>query len=427
MSQKFKRSLPAASRRLLVLVGELSHRMGCRTYLVGGIVRDIALGYPDTDLDIVVEGDAGRVARRLADTIGASFKKPTEFGTCKVESETFGLIDFATARREIYSHPGALPQVEQSGITEDLVRRDFTINAMAICLNPDAYGRLLDPCGGLPDLVKGRLRVMHERSFIDDPTRILRGVRFAARYGLRFERRTARLLRDCLDAGAMESISGKRAYRELRLICAEASALRGLRMLETHGILRSTLGSAQNSSRRAVVWRKLPRAIEAIEHLAGSDFAAGWLCWFAPLCAGVSSSRAERLASHLNLPRDVREVCLWVSRDSRRVAARLTSLGRQHPYRVTAILKPVPPEGLVYLYAISPAPVRDLISLYLKTWRHVVPSVTGGEIASMGIGEGPLVGKILSDILRLRLAGRLSTRNDELAYVRERIRQHAKA
>jgi tRNA nucleotidyltransferase (CCA-adding enzyme) len=109
------------------------------------------------------------------------------------------------------------------------------------------------------------------------------------------------------------------------------------------------------------------------------------------------------------------------------VAARLTSLGRQHPYRVTAILKPVPPEGLVYLYAISPAPVRDLISLYLKRWRHVVPSLTGGEIASMGIGEGPLVGKILSDILRLRLAGRLSTRNDELAYVRERIRQHAKA
>jgi len=456
----FRRALSAEQDRVLRLVGELADARGFEAFLVGGIVRDIALGYPVTDLDVVVHGDAERVARALASETGGAFKSMTEFGTCKVATPTVGVIDFATARSETYAQPGALPQTAASDMVHDLARRDFSLNAMALDLGRGEYGRLLDPCGGAPDLRAGKLRVMHDRSFIDDPTRVLRGVRFAARYGFTFERRTARLLRECLAAGGLATISGKRIYRELGLICGEATAREGLQLLERAGILGALVGGRAQAAKRLAIWRRLPGAIRELggTHDGGGDLAgsgqagadeagAGWagagqaaadnarahraamdnagtgpcldtaLAWLATIFVGLGRKRARRLAGRFNLPKRAREACVWVSSDLDRAVRRLATLDRSEAYRTRLMLDDVPPEALILLYASCRKASRDLITAYLSEWRYVKPELTGGDIAALGVGQGPRVGRVLVALLRLKLEGKLADRAAEVAYV----------
>jgi tRNA nucleotidyltransferase (CCA-adding enzyme) len=421
ITRRFKRSLPAATHVLLKNVGRLARDQGSRAYLVGGIVRDIAIGHPVTDLDITIEGNAEAVAREFARSVGGTLKGRSEFGTCKVETSAFGTIDFATTRKETYSRPGALPATEASGIGPDLERRDFALNAMAIRLDPTVYGRLLDPCGGVEDLARGKLRVMHPRSFLDDPTRVLRGVRFAARYGFTFESRTLKLLGECIEHGGLESISGKRVYRELQLICMEERSGEGLRLLEKYAIFDRATSAKGDRRGRHLVWRRLPAAVREVETAAGADLSARWIPWFASCFLGLCARDARALVSHFNLPRGVTRTCLFVAADCRRVSRRLIGADSAHAYRVVALLKPIPIEGLADLCAMAPPRVRALVASYLAAWRHVKPGLTGADLAAMGLGESPLVGKLLADVTRLKLAGRLCSAEAELAYVRTRI------
>lgn len=401
----------------LTAIGVLSHDMGYKAYLVGGIVRDVAIGFANTDLDIVIDGDGVEVARTFASKTGTLFKGPTRFGTCKVDSKAFGDVDFATARTESYRRPGALPDVKRSTIAEDLVRRDFTINAMAISLDPSDYGKVIDPYGGLADIRKRRLRVLHDGSFQDDPTRILRGIRFAVRYGYGFERKTLEVLRECVKGGCFQSVSGKRIYAEIRLICMETEAAKGLSMLARYGILsrlHPVLGACGTSVSAS---RRLAHAMEAVEESAGKGYVERWLCWFSGLFAGTGRRKAGTLVAFFNLPSRVRDVCMWVSDDLNRARLRIARLDPPDPYKAATLLKKIPPEGLVQVYAVSGRRQRNLIRKYLADWRHVGPRLTGGEIAAMGFGEGPHVGVLLERILKLRLQGRLKTRADEIAYV----------
>jgi tRNA nucleotidyltransferase (CCA-adding enzyme) len=395
--------------------------MGHKAYLVGGIVRDMAMGYRNVDLDITVEGDGPAVARALAAKTGAVFTGPTQFATCKVESKAFGTVDFSTARKEVYRRPGALPLVKPSDLTEDLARRDFTINAMAISLGPEDYGRLIDPYDGMSDIKRRYLRVLHDRSFIDDPTRILRGARFASRYRFRFDGRTRRHLRCAIEDGSLHSVSGKRLYSELRLICMEEDARRGLLMLLRHDVLRAISTDLGCRNGLARYLRNLSRAVKAVEGIAGADFAVTWKCWFSALFADLGRGKAQKLITLFNPAGDVREVCMWVSGKTVRTRGVLAALELRHAYRTTKILKELPPEALVHLYAICHRRQRSLIRRYLTQWRSVGPCLTGGEVARMGVGEGPVVGRILEQILRLKLQGELPDREQEVRYVKRRI------
>jgi tRNA nucleotidyltransferase (CCA-adding enzyme) len=427
MRRRFRQSLPSVTHEVLMAVGVLSRDMGCGTYLVGGIVRDIVIGRRNIDLDITIDGDGPAVARAFAAKTGASFKGPTKFGTCKVESKAFGPVDFAMTRKERYRRPGALPEVERSGITEDLLRRDFTINAMAISVNPEDYGRLIDPFDGLGDISGQRLRILHDQSFADDPTRILRGIRFAARYRFRFEAGTLRHLKRSVADGCLLSVSGKRLYNELRLVCTEDEAYRGLLLLDRYQVLRAIDGGLTFGQGRVHRLRSVSHALEAVEKLAGRGSIVRWKCWFGSLFVGLGRSRTHKLVTFFNLPGDVRGVCTWVSGRLRGTATALAKLDERNAYRISKILKKVPPEALVHLYAACGRHERDLIRRYLTRWRAVKPSLSGGEIASMGLGQSPMVGRILEQILKLRLQGVLEDRNQEVEYVRTRIAHLARA
>ena len=165
VGMEFRKALPPAKHELLRAIGRLSLDLGYRAYLVGGIVRDLMLGRENTDLDIAIEGDAERLARTFARKTGARMKAPTRFGTCKLDSKAFGKLDVASTRGETYRVSGALPDVYPAGITEDLRRRDFTVNSMALSITPGSYGRLLDPIRGAEDLKRGKLKVLARQGY----------------------------------------------------------------------------------------------------------------------------------------------------------------------------------------------------------------------------------------------------------------------
>lgn len=208
--------------RLLKRIGALAGSMSYAVFLVGGTVRDLILGVKNLDLDIVVEGDAIRLGEKLSEEIGGELVVHRQFGTCALVTKKALKIDLATARMETYKKPGALPDVRPSSLEDDLARRDFTINAMAMSINKNNFGRLIDPFGGRRDLARGAIKVLHNGSFIDDPTRIFRAARFESRPGFSIEARTLRLAKTAIRKGMLAKLSKYRIRKELVLILKEA-------------------------------------------------------------------------------------------------------------------------------------------------------------------------------------------------------------
>ena len=210
---------------------EIAYSLNMKVYLVGGIVRDLIISRESFDYDIVVEGDGIEFSMEVARKFNSNFRKHHRFGTATVYYRNYK-IDIATCRREYYPHWGALPKVSRASLKEDLLRRDFTINAMALSLNKTSYGRLIDPYGGYIDLKNGIIRIMHDDSFLDDPTRILRAIRFEKRFSFRIEKHTFALLKKAVSKRVLESVDDQRLRDELILILKEPSPLKYIKRIQ---------------------------------------------------------------------------------------------------------------------------------------------------------------------------------------------------
>jgi tRNA nucleotidyltransferase (CCA-adding enzyme) len=245
--------LPNAQRRALDLVKEVAAEKDCHPFLVGGPVRDILLGRPAVDIDLTLESGSSTLARALAKRVEGRVRSFPQFLTYKVTSSGYPEIDIATARKERYRKPGALPAVTAGRLKDDLLRRDFSINAIALDL---LSGVMHDPARGEKDLADGLVRVLHERSFVDDPTRIFRATRLAARLGFHLEPETAGLMRAAIDAGALGTISKERIWRELFLAMDEAEAPAILADLSACGALHVLFGQRTSND--------LPARLDAI-------------------------------------------------------------------------------------------------------------------------------------------------------------------
>ena len=359
-------ALPGIAALTAALEGE-------RAYLVGGAVRDLLLGADHPDLDVAVDGDAAALARRLDVEVTAHER----FATARVDVDGVR-IDLATTRRETYERPGALPEVEPAGIEEDLARRDFTVNAMAVALGGEA-GELIDPHGGLDDLRDGVLRVLHDRSFTDDPTRALRAARYAARLGLRLEARTAELL-----AGAdLGTVSADRVQAELSRIAADEDPGAAIELLGEWGLTGLELSEVA------------PQRIRA--SLAALD-RPGW----------------RDLASR----EDVVMAC--VNSDARWEAAvvRLASARPGRPSEGVRIARGHTPLELVAGRAAGAVWLDDLIAV----WRHVELDIDGEDLLAAGVPEGRAIGRGLSAALEAKLDGAAATRDDEMRIALEAAR-----
>jgi tRNA nucleotidyltransferase (CCA-adding enzyme) len=370
------------------------------TYLVGGSVRDLLLGTPAADhLDLAIEGDARSVARALAERLSGEAREYERFGTAVVKVEGFE-YDMAATRREEYDAPGALPRVEEAPLDDDLVRRDFSINAMAIGLSGDDLGHLYDPHGGLPDLDAGLLRVLHERSFRDDPTRVLRGVRFEARLDLRFVPETEALAQEAVSSSALSTVSADRVGRELIKALEEPAAPTAIRRLKELGVDRS-LHPALDPDPELVASAALGAAT------LGSDRVT------AELAAMVVDDPQELDLWVASLPLEARDrdAVARAARVGPRLAAQLRA--REHtPSELRELLGREPPEALALALAMGapPAPILR----WAGELSAVGLDISGEDLLAAGVPEGPVIGRALEETLRRKLDGLVNGRDEEL-------------
>ena len=381
-------------------------------YLVGGTVRDILLGEPNFDVDVAVEGDAIELARSLADALDGRVRAHRKFGTAVVLYREDERVDVVTARTEFYDAPAALPSVEHATIREDLFRRDFTINAMAVSLKGEDFGRLVDPFGGRRDLEAKTIRILHNLSFIDDPTRIFRAIRYESRYGFRMDDHTQRLARGTIEMGLVGDLSSARLRDELVALLEEGDA--GASILRL-----AELGAG------AAIHPHLAADDEAVELLGRmrrlnehyGTAVPSWRLAFAVLARHMPPDEVYAWLRRLKVQRrDLERVAAAVTVGPR-ILERLRG-GSAEPADVVAAADPYAPDAPLFAMALEERPELDD---YFRRLRNVQLEVSGSDLAELGLGESPEVGEILAELRRRKLNGQLDGRESELAAARELI------
>jgi tRNA nucleotidyltransferase (CCA-adding enzyme) len=380
-------------------------------YLVGGTVRDILLGEPGFDVDLAVEGDGQAFAQALAQELGGRAQPHDAFGTAVVEYGDNEHVDVVTARRERYDAPAVLPTVEPSTIQDDLFRRDFAINAMAVGLTGEGAGRLVDPFEGRRDLDARTIRVLHDGSFVDDPTRLFRAVRYASRYGFELDEHTAALACEAIEAGLVGRLSPARLRDELVLLLDEPRADEAFVLLETFGADRAIHpGLAADETARELFRRLLD-----LRDRYGLGIPS-WRLGLAALARGVPEPRGW--LDGLKLRRQDAQAIEAAVTAGPRLAAALRE--QRDPAEVVALAEPRPPDAPVFALALEDLPA---LREYFERLRNVRLEVDGADLAALGLAESPRVGEVLSELRRLKLNGELDGRDSELAAAKELIAQ----
>jgi tRNA nucleotidyltransferase (CCA-adding enzyme) len=398
------RRLPGMERLLPALEGLPP------AFLVGGGVRDLLRGAGPVDVDIAVEGDARSAARAVADRLGSGAREYERFGTATVETQE-GTYNFAGTRRETYDAPGELPRVAPASLEEDLRRRDFSINAMALGLTGDDLGHLYDPCGGVADLEQGLVRVLHERSFLDDPTRLLRAIRYAARLGFELDPETERLAREAVAADALSTVSGARIRDELMDLLRETdtpSGIERMRDLEIHSALHPELDPDP----------------ELVASAALGAAAIGADRGVAALAALVESAPEELdlWLADLHLLAEERDAASRAARVAPRIAMALRE--REHaPSELRELLGREPLEALALALALR-APSEPILR-WTTDLRGVTLEIGGADLLAAGVPEGPAIGRALEETLRRKLDGFVAGRDEELETALQLAREHA--
>jgi tRNA nucleotidyltransferase (CCA-adding enzyme) len=369
------------------------------TFLVGGAVRDLLRGADAVDLDIAVEGDARSAARALADRLGGEVREHERFGTATVRAGRL-VFDLATTRTETYDEPGALPRVAAASLEDDLRRRDFTINAMAVALAGDDLGHLYDPSGGLRDLEAGVVRILHRRSFLDDPTRLLRAVRYETRLGFRMDEDSERAARAAIAEGAMSTVSGARVRDELMDLLSEHEAPAAVERMVDLGLARA-LHPALDPDPELVASASLGAAA------IGADRGLSSL---AALCAGAPEE-LDLWVAGLHLEARDRDAVSRAARVAPRIARDLEA--REHtPSELAALLGGEPPEALALVLALG-APSEPILR-WVTELSRVRLEIGGEDLLAAGVPEGPAIGRALRETLRRKLDGLVEGREHEL-------------
>ncbi len=417
------RHLPARSYVVLEAAGRLADEMGIPAFVVGGLVRDLLLGVRTFDLDLVVEGDGIAFARAFARDTGGQVTAHDRFGTATVLLDDGPKIDIATARNESYAQPAALPLVVSASIQDDLLRRDFTINALAVRLNASRFGGLVDVCHGQGDIAAQRIRILHNRSFLDVPTRMFRAIRFEQRLGFRIDRPTLACLRNAIAMGVIGHLSGHRLSEELRLVLSEAHPSRAVARLGELGVLRAIhskiawsakLEKGLKGTERTVAWhgRSLPKQKLDV-----------WLLYVMALLEGLPPKSVADILKRLALPKHEAEAIRTGHAHAGAVLRRLATRPAPKPSDVCRALAGFAEEAvMVLLVSAKSESVKRLIRAYLTTYRHVKPSLTGADLKSLGLKPGPQFKRILDRLLDARLDGDVKSEAGERELARKLAR-----
>jgi len=452
LADKLNKALPPSRLALLKAVAQTAFDRRLAVYIVGGFVRDLLLEKPSLDFDLVVEGDAISLAQELVKQYGGRLTTHVQFGTAKwylsprltiqdgklalLENQPAGarqddfpqFLDLITARTEFYNYPTALPTVESGSIKLDLHRRDFTINTLALRLDGHHYGELLDFWGGLSDLRQGLVRVLHSLSFVDDPTRMLRAVRFEQRFGFQIEQRTLDLMQEAL--ALMSRVSGDRIRHELDHILEEPNFINMLARLNELGLLRSIHPGLQWDEwlreRLSGLPTQPPHPSWGLGEPGVRQYASWqqqrkmlvYILWLLRLPLHQAKAAALRLKHPQRLVNDILAAAtLWQD---------LHSLSSAKPSQVVRRLEELPLLAVYAVWLAAPeAPLARQLENYLTRWRKVTPTITGDFLKSRGVPQGPVYKEILGTLRAAWLDGEIKTEVEEIAFL-ERLLEGAR-
>lgn len=416
-----KERLPHRIMDVLKTAGLVAESLNCSVYCVGGFVRDLYLEVPNFDVDLVVEGNGEEMARKLAERLGGKARIHERFRTGVILLPDGSKIDVATARTEYYEFPAALPKVERSSIREDLYRRDFTINTLAINLLPDHFGDLIDYFGGRKDLEEGYIRILYNLSFVEDPTRILRAIRFEQRYQFQIETDTLRFARDAIERHLLGKLSYKRILTELILILNEKDPGPALDRLKEVGVWQYVLPEVQLEHLNRVTLKRIPVVSVWLEERYYPVTIKTWLIYITVLLARLSEDKVagiiERYHFDAYSSRSIRE-----SRSVPMMADRLMKNPRMPMTEIDRVIKAWTRENIVYLLLLvrEEEPWEQLVH-YLDLKDRVEVKINGNDLKQLGLKPGPAFSRILEELYALEISETIQTRKEELAMVRKWI------
>lgn len=429
IARRLEEALPPTLMALVRAIGRIAQSLGLNLYIVGGFVRDLLLGTPTIDVDFVVEGDAISLTCALQQTFGGDTRSHGRFGTGKwlIDPTTWhniarqldtwsadpdqlpSHIDFATARTEFYDRPSALPEVERSSIKHDLHRRDFTINTLAIRLDPENFGQLLDFYEGEADLQEKRIRVLHSLSFVDDPTRILRAVRLEQRLGFQIEPRTEELIGHALPL--LERVSGDRIRHEIELILAEPTPENALCRLDELTVLKSLHPDLRCDEWVAETFQALRQAVSQPLWTELGDGFDLELPYFAVLTYRLTWDAIRATCKRLRVQRRTVDDLAQIQA----LREQIDSLSQPGPpSQIATLLDKTNDQALVTLWAAEPS-TRDRVVDYARRLRYVRPVADGQALKAHGLKPGPLFGQILNALRDAWLDGEIKTSDEEEA------------
>jgi len=411
-----QKRLPGNVLLLLQDAGAAAEEMGYKILLVGGMVRDLLLRRDNIDLDLVVEGDGIEFAESFARTHQGQIATHKQFGTARVLLADSLKVDIATARTESYHAPAALPEVLGGILRQDMYRRDFTINTLAIDLSPARFGELIDYFGGWDDLHQGTIRVLHSLSFVDDPTRALRAIRFATRFNFSISNDTQRLIRSAVESRVLDKLSGKRLWTELKNLLGEEHPIPSIRMLQDYKLL-------QFIHRNIILDVFLLELLYQVQDVVSwfhlnflKDEPEAWLLYLMAVLEKLDRQERMDVAARLQLTAKVQGVLKDYKSSTKDIRARLLAQSQPKPGDIYFSLHEFPQEIILYAMARSTEEtIRQRIGAYLIDYRKVKLEISGNDILQLGSHPGPEIKEVLDQILRARLNGEAPDRAGQLA------------
>lgn len=421
--KRYLQKLPAELKEIIDFAAQACRETGMPAYLVGGFLRDLILGVPNFDIDITVEGSGIIFAQALAKKLKSGLRVHERFGTATLTLGNCLKVDVATARLEKYPSIASLPVVSSGSLKEDLARRDFTINAMAASLaGADEY-MLIDPFGGKDDLGSGRIRVLHDLSFRDDPTRILRAIRFQQRFNFKIEPKTLKLLKQGIEAGLLKKVHSHRMRDELILMLKEQDPWRQMRRLSDLKGLSFISDKLRFTESTYDLFRLIDKQIRWFaKNFSSRRKPDAWLIYFTVLLQPLSLSRIKAVILKLGLTKGEGKRIISYHQDSQKVAPLLSKRGIR-PSHIFTLLEPLSYEEIILLRAVSQNNyLKRYIRDFLEIYNGMRLFVSGHDLHGLGILPGPRYQKIFAQVLTAKLNAEVKTRSQELALIKKLVK-----
>jgi tRNA nucleotidyltransferase (CCA-adding enzyme) len=419
--ERIKALLPCELQRLLKELGSLAEKADLNVYLVGGFVRDMIINCPNFDVDLVVEGDGIIFAENVIKKLGGRLRSHRKFGTAVVILPDNFRIDIASARSEFYEHPAALPQVELSSIRQDLSRRDFSINAMAIALNASKFGELLDFFGGQKDIEKKQIRVLHSLSFIEDPTRIFRAVRFEQRYDFHMEEQTEKLARKAVEMELVGELTTARVRNKLILILSEEEAFRSIKRLNGLGVLKNIFPGIKVNQNLEDNFKRIKSAIQKI-NVCFQSKTRMWLISLMFLLENLSEKELKTWCSQIKFKKTDTNILIKSIMESPKILIVLNSNKELKNSRIYELLHGFPQESIIYMYSKASSKAKQKIETYIAELKNIKIEVNGKDLIAMGIKPSNIFNKALKNLLDAKLNGLVKTKDEELEFIKDEIK-----